>query len=136
MSQVQKTAANLRMKYGSTNQFLQATTANAVRSSVIPAELRDGSASTASNAFGSAIVVAVDSLTGTSDAAKFNWGNVPSNQCSDIVSGTAGEFRKITVAGADVKALDSTLNLTTLETQCESAGVGGNVSLVFWVGRS
>lgn len=128
--------SNLVAKYGKQNLYSQATTANAVRSRIIPTELRDGDALTATNAFGSSITITPVNLTGTNDAVRIDWGNVPASQCSDIVSGTQGTFRMITVAGTAVKPLDSQLDMNLLETQCESSGTDGNIALQLSVGRS
>lgn len=128
--------SNTIAKYGKQNQYAQATTANAVRNLVIPKEMRDGLAVTASNPFGAQITLTPLNLTGTNDAVRIDWGNIPSNQCSDIVTGVQGTFRQITVAGTNVKPLDGVIDLTALETQCESAGVNASVAAQFFVGRS
>ncbi|MFX7941952.1 type 4 pilus major pilin, partial [Acinetobacter baumannii] len=57
-------ASNLQSQYGRQNQYASITTAIAVQSQVIPKDLRDGGANTATNAFGGAITVAPASLTG------------------------------------------------------------------------
>lgn len=126
-------AANARVKYGKQNMYVQATTANVVRAQVIPVGLRDGAAATASNLFGAAITTAAATLTGANDAMTIVWGNIPTGQCSDIITGSMDEFRQISVGATIVKPLDGVLNLTTLETACD---VAAPVAATFWVGRS
>lgn len=129
-------AGNMISKYGKQNLYAQVTTALAVQGRVIPEQLRDGAANTASNPFGAAIVVVPVSLTGVNDAIRLDWLNVSASQCSDIVAGAAGSFRQIAIAGTNVKPLDGQLNQATLEAQCESAGTTGNVATSFWIGRT
>lgn len=133
---LQYIGSNARVKYGKANLYAQATTANTVRSQVIPKDLRDGGANTATNPFGAVIATAPATLTGVNDSMVTTWGNIPAGQCSDIISGAQGEFRRVQVAAVDVKPTDAAINLTTLETQCESAGLNGVVMAQFWVGRS
>lgn len=132
---LQYIGSNARVKYGKSNLYAQATTANTVRSQVIPTGLRDGGAGvlTASNPFGGVITTAPQNLTGTADAMRITWPTIPPGQCSDIVSGAQGEFRQVIVAATVVKPIDGVINLTTLETACD---VAAPVTATFDVGRS
>lgn len=126
-------AATAKKKYGQSNEYASITTALAVKGQVIPKNLRDGTADTASNSFGGAITVAPATLTGADDAINITWPNVPKDQCSDIVVGIKDSARRIAVGGTDVKALDTKLNMATTETACEA---GDTVTLNIYVGRS
>lgn len=133
IQQIQSIAGAAKSTYGYNNQYGQVTTAVAVRGHLIPDSLRDGTAATATNNFGAAITVDPANGSGTNDMVKLVWGNVPSNQCSDIVTGISGSARQIQVGTTDVQALDGTLNIDTLTTQCETGNV---VSLNIFIGRS
>ena len=131
--QISSTSANLRAKYGQANLYGSVTTALAVRSQSIPEALRDGTAATASNSFGGAIVVTPATLTGANDAVQLDWPNVPANQCSDLVTNVQREMRQISVGSTSVKDNNGTLDLNALETACESSPAQ---TLKFWIGRS
>jgi hypothetical protein len=107
----------------------------AVQGHVIPSELRDGSATTASNSFGGSITVAPASsgTGGANDLLSVTWPNVASEACNDIVVGVSGAMRRISVNGTDVQTLDSALNPVLASTQCEAAS---NVTVTFYIGRS
>ena len=133
---LQLIAGNAKTTYGARNEYGQVTTAVAVQGHVIPDNLRDGDAvATATNPFGAAITVASATTAGagTPDVLDVTWGNVPRNQCAEIVTGVATVMRTITVNGTAVKPLDAPLNLALTTTQCEAAQ---NVAVVFRVGRS
>jgi type II secretory pathway pseudopilin PulG len=133
---LQLIAGNAKTTYGARNEYGQVTTAVAVQGHVIPDSLRDGDAvATATNPFGSPITVtsATTAGAGTPDVLDVAWGNVPRNQCAEIVTGVANVMRTITVNGTAVKPLDSPLNLALTTTQCEAAQ---NVTVTFRVGRS
>lgn len=125
-------SGNLVSKYGQVNRYGDVTTELAVKAGVIPAHLRNPGADDADNRFGGPIVVAPVSLTGTNDAVQIDWPNVPANQCSDIVTSVQGEFRVITVDGAEVKADGDALDIDALEQACD---VAAPVELAFTVGR-
>ena len=133
MGNILSIASTAKSKYGLQNLYSQVTTALAVQGQVIPGALRDGTANTATNPFGGAIALAPVTLVGANDGLRLDWTNTPGNQCSDIVTSVQGEFRQISVAGVDVKPLDGTLNLATLEAQCQSAA---NVNVQYFIGRS
>lgn len=126
-------SGNLVSKYGQLNRYGDVTTALAVKSSVIPAHLRDVGADTATNRFGGVIELAPADITATSDAVTITWPNVAPGMCSDIVSGVQGEFRVITVDGTEVKADGDVLDMTALEDACDT---GAPTELVLSVGRS
>jgi len=126
-------AANLRAKYGQTNRYGAVTTALAVRSGAIPQTLRDGAAATATNSYGGAVTVAPASLNGANDSVVITWPNVPTAQCSDIVSNAEREMRQVAVGSSTVKPNNGALDIDALETACESASA---VAIQFWVGRS
>lgn len=133
--QIVTMASTAKATYGRTNQYGLVTTAVAVQGHVIPPELRDGSATTASNSFGGSITVApASSGTGAAnDLLSVTWPNVASEACNDIVIGVSGAMRRISVNGTDVQTLDSALNPVLASTQCEAAA---NVTVTFYIGRS
>jgi prepilin-type N-terminal cleavage/methylation domain-containing protein len=126
-------ASDLQAKYGRTNQYGNITTAIAVQSRTIPAELRVPGTTTATNSYGGAVTVSPVTLTAANDAASLSWANVPQEHCMDLVNSLQNLARRITVAGTIVKPTDSSLNTGTLATSCESAD---RVSLVLDVGRT
>ena len=135
VQQLQMIAGTAKSTYGARNEYGSVTTAVAVRGHVIPADLRDGTNPTATNQFGASISVtpATTGTGGANDALSVAWGNVPAAQCPDIVTSVASSMRRIAVAGTDVKPLDSTLNIATLTSQCETSD---NVAITFVIGRS
>jgi Tfp pilus assembly protein PilE len=136
VSQIQSIAATAKASYGQGNRYGSVTTAVAVQGHIVPDELRDGNAATASNAFGGAITFAAGTGTGANDLLVFPWANTPASQCNEIVTGTESSMRRVAIAGTDVKPLDGPLNVVTLTTQCEVNGASGNVVITFYVGRS
>jgi Tfp pilus assembly protein PilE len=126
-------ASNLQSQYGRQNQYASITTAIAVQSQVIPKDLRDGGANTATNAFGGAITVAPASLTGPNDSATLTWPNVTNDSCNGIVAGTQGLARRITVAGTVVKPTDGALDTAALAARCDSAA---RVTIIYDIGRT
>jgi type II secretory pathway pseudopilin PulG len=136
IQQIQSIVGAAKASYGIQNRYSQVTTAVAVQSRIIPESLRDGTATTATNNFGSAITVASGNGTGTADMLLLNWGNVPASQCADIVLGTESSLRRVSVAGTIVKPLDSELAIATLNTACETNSNTGNVALILAIGRS
>lgn len=136
VQQIQAIAGAAKATYGYQNLYSQVTTAVAVQGHLIPDSLRDGAASTATNNFGSAITVAPANGTGTNDMLQVTWGNVPSDQCSDIVLGVASSLRRVSVGGTVVKPLDGAMNIATLNTACEANTNTGNVDLTLAIGRS
>lgn len=126
-------SSNMITKYGKPGRYADVTTAVAVRGGVIPANLRDGNAETATNAFGGAIAVTPQSLTGANDSMQLAWPAVVSNQCSDIVSNVVGEFRRIDVGGATVKPDNGQLDIAALEAACDAGD--DTIDLTFFIGR-
>lgn len=61
------------------------------------------------------------------------WPNVPTAQCSDIVSNSEREMRQVAVGSSTVKPNNGALDIDALESACESASA---VAIQFWVGRS
>jgi prepilin-type N-terminal cleavage/methylation domain-containing protein len=133
--QLQLIAGTAKSNFGMRNLYGSVNTAVAVQGHIIPGELRDGTSATATNTFGAPITVT--SLTtpgaGSPDALTLTWGSVPADQCSELVVSVADAFRRVTVAGTDVKPLDGSLNPVLLTTQCEASA---NVSISFVIGRS
>lgn len=136
ISDIQTIASTSKSAYGVSNLYGSVTTAVAVRSHIVPTNLRDGTAATATNSFGSAITIAPANGTGTNDLLSLTWPNVPSNQCLEIVNGVSPSMRRITVGGTVVKALDSSLVVATTTTACETNTSDGVVSITFDIGRS
>lgn len=136
VQQIQSIAGSAKATYGYQNLYGQVTTAVAVQGHLIPDSLRDGAAATATNNFGAAITVAPANGTGTNDMLQVTWGNVPSDQCSDIVLGVATSLRRISVGATVVKPLDGAISIGDLNTACEANTNTGNVALTFAIGRS
>ena len=131
---ITETAAELKKKFGLTNQYGAVTTALAVQSRAIPDQLRIPTTATAQNGYGGLITVAPATLTQANDAALLTWSSVKQSECIDLVIGTSDTARRIEVpAGTAVKPTDGVLNLATLATQCELAA---NTDIVFAVGRN
>lgn len=135
IEQLQKIAGTAKVNYGQQNRYGLVTTAVAVQGHIIPEKLRDGTAATATNNYGAAIAVApaTTGAGGANDALQLTWGNVPSKECNEIVSGVAASFRRIQVGGTDVMPLDGALSPVLLTTQCES---GNTVAINFFIGRT
>jgi type II secretory pathway pseudopilin PulG len=136
VQQIQAIAGSAKATYGYQNLYGQVNTAVAVQGHLIPDSLRDGAANTATNNFGAAIVVSPVNGTGTNDMLQVTWGNVPSDQCSDIVLGVATSLRRISVGATVVKPLDGAINIATLNDACEANTNTGNVALTLAIGRS
>lgn len=131
-AQVTETAAELKKKFGITNQYGALTTALAVQSRVIPESLRL-TPTTAQNSYGGLITVAPVTLVSANDAALLTWPTVPQNQCMDLVIAVSDVARRITVNGVVVKPTDQALNIGTLATNCELIATP---TVLFAVGRS
>lgn len=136
VQQIQSLAGAAKASYGIQNRYGQVTTAVAVQGRIVPENLRDGNAATATNNFGSAIAVAPANGTGVADMLQVTWGNVPASQCADIVLGVENSLRRISVGATVVKPLDGQLTIATLNTACEANTANGNVSLSLAIGRS
>lgn len=136
VQQIQSMAGTAKATYGYQNLYGQVTTAVAVQGHVIPNSLRDGTAATATNNFGSAITVVPANGTGTNDMLNVAWGNVPADQCSDIVLGVASSLRRISVGATIVKPLDGTVAIAALNTACEVNTNTGVVALTLSIGRT
>lgn len=131
-AQLMHISSNMISKYGKPGRYADVTSSIAVRSGVIPNNLRDGTGDTATNLFGGSITTAPDTLTGANDSVLLTWPGVPRNQCSDIVAGVAQEFRRIDVAGATVKADAGQLDVAALEDACDGADT---LDLSLYIGR-
>lgn len=136
ISDIQNIASTAKSAYGVSNLYGSVTTAVAVRSHIVPSNLRDGEAATATNSYGSSITITPANGTGSNDLLTLTWGNVPANQCLEIVNGVSPSMRRITVGGTVVKALDSSLVVATTTTACETNTSDGVVSITFDIGRS
>ena len=111
--------------------YVGLTTATAVGGGTIPRN-RATSTSTAVNRFSGAITL-VDNNTSTVGTALLSYASIPQDECKDIVMGTHALARRVQVASADVKPLDGTLNVATLNAQCISASA---VTIAWVIGRS
>lgn len=125
-------SSNMISKYGKPGRYADVTTAIAVQSGVIPANLRDGAGTTATNLFGGTLTVTPQTLTGANDSVLLPWPGVPRNQCSDIVSGVSGEFRRIDVGATTVKPDNGALDIAALEGACDGADT---LDLGLYIGR-
>lgn len=111
--------------------YVGLTTATAVGGGTIPRN-RSTSNSTAVNRFSGAINLSDHNAT-TVGTALLSYGSIPQDQCKDIVMGTHALARRVQVAAADVKPLDGTLNIVTLNAQCLRAAA---VTITWVIGRS
>lgn len=111
--------------------YVGLTTATAVGGGTIPRN-RATSTSTAVNRFSGAITLS-DNNASTVGTALLSYANVPQDQCKDIVMGTHALARRVQVAAADVKPLDGTLSVATLNAQCLRATA---VTITWVLGRS
>lgn len=133
-SLITETSAELKKKFGMTNNYGNVTTALAVQSRAIPEELRIPGTNTAQNSYGGLITAVPATLTQPNDAVQLDWNLVKQAECIDLVIGVNDVARRIEVpAGTAVKATDGMLNLATLATQCELAA---NTAIVLFIGRS
>lgn len=107
------------------------TTATAVGGGTIPRHRATGPA-TAVNRFSGAITL-VENNAATVGTALLSYANVPQDQCKDIVMGTHALARQVQVASSDVKPLDGTLSVATLNAQCLT---GSAVTIAWVLGRS
>lgn len=131
-SQLLHISSNMINKYGKPGRYAGVTTKIAVQSGVIPATLRDGAGDTATNLFGGTITATPQTLTGANDSVLIPWPGVPRNQCSDIVSGVSGEFRRIDVGATTVKPDTGQLDIAALEDACDGADT---LDLGLYIGR-
>lgn len=128
---VTEIAAEIKKKFGRSNQYGTMTTALAVQSRAIPEQLRV-TATTAQNSYGGVIAIAPVLCATANDCASISWPSVPQAQCMDLVIGTQAGARTVLVGGTAVKPVDGQLNIATLATQCELA----DTTLIEWrVGR-
>ncbi len=130
-TQINYIASQARKLYGSRNVYGDVTTAIAARS-IVPVELRDGAAATASNKYGAPLTFAAANGTSTNDLLNMTWANVPREECEDLVVSTSDLMRRITVGGTDVKPLDAPISTAALSTQCAT---GNTVSIQYSIGR-
>jgi len=107
-------------------------TAIAVGSRVIPETRADSNGRSAKNSYSGAITL-VDNSAAVADTAKLSYANVPSAQCAQIINGAQSLARQVVVAATDVKAIDSSVDLAKLNTQCTSAST---VTVDFVFGRT
>lgn len=111
--------------------YVGMTTAQAVGGGTIP-RFRATSTTTATDKFSGAITLE-DNNAVTQGTGILTYALVPQDQCKSIVIGSESLARQVKVAGIDVKALDSTMNLATLNAQCISATA---VSVAWIIGRT
>jgi len=125
-------ASDLQGKFGRTGQYANTNLALAIQSRAIPEELRIGTGTTAQNGYGGLLALAPVNCTVANDCIDLTWAQVPQTQCMDLVIGTQNVARRISVNAVVVKPLDGQLNLGTLATNCEAAGI---VPIVYSIGR-
>lgn len=128
-------SSNAKQLFGQAGAYGDVNTEIAVRSGLIPRELRIAGTNTANNPYGAPITVTPGNGTGTNDLLVLGWGNVPGVEaCNSIVRSVERDLRRVVVAGTTVKPLDGVLNSNTLTTACDvPAGV---VALELAIGRS
>ena len=108
------------------------TTAVAVGSRVIPDTRADAGGATATNSYSGAITL-VDNSATTPSTAKLTYANVPAAQCTQLVNGAQSLARRVTIGTTDVKALDGSVDIVKVNTQCTAAT---NVAIDFVFGRT
>ena len=125
-------ASALRAQFGRTGQYANTTLALAIQSRAIPEELRIGTGATAQNGYGGTLGVAPATCAVVNDCLDLTWPRVPQAQCMDLVISTQSVARRIQVNAVDVKALDGTLSLANLATNCEAVGAP---AVIYSIGR-
>lgn len=137
-AQVQSTISEIGSIIGAAQQnygqygYTGLTTAIAVGSRVIPETRADASGRTARNSYSGTITL-VDNSANTPDTAALTYTNVPSSQCAQIINGAQTMSRQIVVGSSEVKALDASIDLARLNTQCVAAST---VTINFVFGRT
>jgi len=111
--------------------YVGMTTAQAVGGGTIP-RFRSTSATTAANKFSGAITL-VDNNAVTQGTGLLTYASIPQDQCQSIVIGSESLARQVKVGGVDVKALDGTMNIATLNAQCISTPA---VAVAWVIGRT
>jgi hypothetical protein len=125
---VVQTIGAAKATYGSSG-YSGLTTAISIGANVIPSP-QQSSSSAAINDWSGAVTL-VDNNATTSRTGLLSWALVPTADCVNLVTSTQNLARRIDVAGTAVKALDGTLNMTMLNTQCTSAA---QVSVAWTIG--
>lgn len=128
-------SSNAKQLFGQAGAYGDVNTEIAVRSGMIPRELRVAGTNTANNPYGAPITVTPGNGTGANDLLVLGWGNVPGVEaCNSIVRAVERDLRRVVVAGTTVKPLDGVLNTANLTTACDVAN--GVVALELAIGRS
>jgi len=130
VGQVNTIIGNAKQNFG---QYAYAgiTTSIAIGSRVIPDSLST-SPTTAVNKFGGAVTFADNGAT-NAGTGLLTYQNVPAESCVAIVNGTQALARRVIVGTTDVKPLDGTINVATLNAQCTAAA---NTSIGWVTGRT
>jgi type II secretory pathway pseudopilin PulG len=131
VGQITEMAAELKKKFGRSNQYGAVTTALAVQSRAVPEQLRT-TPTTAQNSYGGAIQVAPSTCSTVNDCVDIIWPGIPRDQCMDLIIGAQGGARFIDIGGVAVKPLDDDLDIGVLAGSCE-AGLAS--AMIFRIGR-
>lgn len=151
--------ANLKQSFGAKNQYDKLTTDSAVRSNVIPTDMRgpdSGANATATSPAGGPVYAVPAQINASNDGGALIWDQIPVEQCSQIASQLEGSVREmglvtagtaapssVNLAASDAATLkDSTgvgkpFDVAAASTECESIAAGGdNVEMIFVFGRN
>ena len=128
---VMEIIGSVKSNYGQYS-FKNLTTAIAVGSGVVPKRLAD-TTTTAKNDFGGAIDL-VDNNATKQGTALLTYALVPTEMCTQLVTGTSNAARMITVNAVPVKpAYDADLDISLVNTNCTG---GATVPITWTVGRT
>lgn len=121
---------NAKRLYATQQSYTGVTIAILRDNNVFPATWNVGG--TVTGPWTGAVTTAAATLVTAGDGLTITVPNIPQGVCSDIVRAMASGVDVISVAGTNVKAFQTTINLATAGTQCASAA---NVSIAFSFGK-
>lgn len=122
--------AGVKTLYGAKNNFASVTNIVVNAARITPDNMKTSVTSTdgvITNAFGGAVTIAPVSLgAGTNNGFEITYEAVPGPVCSKLLSGGGGQFDRVTVAGAVVKAFGSdSMDEAASSVACNAAPADG-----------
>ena len=130
ISEINSIIGSAKENFGQYN-YSGMTTAAAITGRIIPENLA-ATSTTAQNKYGGNITL-VDNSSTTSGTALLTYTNIPNSACVRIVNGTHELARRVQVGGTDVKPLDGSISVNSLNTQCGSSSA---VTIAWTIGRT
>jgi len=128
-------AAEVRTKFRSQGNYTGISPQVLINNGIVPGTMINGT--NIETGWNTNVAIAPANLNGTAgDSVSFTY-TLPRESCADFTQAAEGSFPRISVGGVNVKDIPGgmrTLNIATLGTQC-NAGAGGNVAVVFTLGR-